>query len=155
VRIALATIVSALVAAAFAEAAEEPGTIASARLGSLSVTSAAYVSAKGVDLLGVWQDDKVACTVNRRLTVRAEVDYVPFGGGPRRAVRTGRFKAANCSEGGPSVGFSLTARKLGFACGNGRWKPARYNFLTRTTEPTRKLKSTASLIWIKRARCGS
>jgi hypothetical protein len=152
VRVAVCLAV-ALSLAAIARGADEPVAFGSARLGSLSVTSGVFVSARAVDLMGVWTDTKVSCLANRRLRVRAVVDYVPATGKPRRVERVGRFRSPNCAEGGPNVGFTLTARKLGFACPNGTWKPARYNFLTQTTEPRRGLRATASLIWFKKGRC--
>jgi hypothetical protein len=141
-------------AAALAHAAGEPSTIADARLGTLHVTSAVYVNPKSVVLMGVWQNSKVACTANRRLRVRGEVDYIPAGGPPRRPfVRSRVFLDRNCSEGGPNVGFTVTARRLGLACPNGTWRPARYNLLTRTTELRTGLASTASVNWAKTAHC--
>lgn len=149
----LAACLAALSLAAGALGAiEPPTTIGSARLGSLTVTSAAYVSATSVELTGVWNDPKVSCLANRRLRVRAVVDYIPASGKPRRVERNGVFKSANCAEGGPNVGFTLTARKLSLACPNGTWKPARYNFLTQTTEPRRGLEATASMNWLKPGR---
>ena len=106
----------------------------------------------GLIELGVWNDPKVSCLANRKLRIRGAVDFIPAGGRPRRAVRTGVFTSPNCAEGGPNVGFTLTARKLGFACPNGTWKPARYNFLTQTTELKRGLKATASMNWLKPGR---
>ena len=149
----IATLASLALATAASGAIEPPTTIGGARLGSLTVTSGAFVSAKSVELMGVWNDPKVSCLADRRLRVHAAVDYIPAGGKPRRAVRNGIFKSANCAEGGPNVGFTLTARKLGFACPNGAWKPARYNFLTQTTELRRGLKATASMNWLKPGRC--
>jgi hypothetical protein len=130
-------------------AIEPPTTLGGARLGSLTVTSGALVEPKSVDLRGVWNDTKVSCLANRMLRVHAAVDYIPARGLPRRRVRNGVFKSPNCAEGGPNVGFTLTARQLGFACPNGTWKPARYNFLTQTTELERGLKATASMNWLK------
>jgi hypothetical protein len=147
-------VVTLALAAAASGAIEPPSTLGSARLGSLTVTSSALVSQKTVELMGVWNDPKAPCSANRKLRVRAAVDYIPAGGGPRRVARSGVFKSANCAEGGPNVGFTLTARKLGFACSDGMWKPARYNFLTQTTEPKRGLKATASLNWLNpKRRC--
>jgi hypothetical protein len=154
VRLLIVVAAGFIASAALAQAAGEPFATADAHLGTLHVTSAVYVRAKSVDLLGVWQDAKVKCSVNRRLKVKGAVDYIPFGGTPRRPfVRTRTFLDVNCAEGGPNVGFSVTAKQLGLACPNGTWKPARYNFLTRTTEPTRKLAATASVNWAKTVRC--
>ena len=146
---------AALSFSAMAVAANEPpSTIGAARLGSLTVTSAAYVSPKAVELMGVWNDPSAPCSASRRLRMRVAVDFIPAGGKPRVVRRTGVFTSANCAEGGPNVGFTLTARKLGCACANGTWKPARYNFVTETTEPRRGLKAIASVNWLNpRRRC--
>jgi hypothetical protein len=128
--------------------------IADAQLGSLHVTSAVYVSPKTVVLMGVWQDSKVKCTASRRLQIHGAIDFIPFKGKARRPfLRTRTFLDVNCAEGGPNVGFTVKARSLGLACPNGTWKPARYNFVTVTTELRKKLSSTASVNWAKTARC--
>lgn len=153
-RVALIVVICLAATAALAQAAGEPFATGDAHLGTLHVTSAVYVRPKSVDLMGVWSDSRVKCTVNRRLTVRGEIDYIPFGGNPRRPfARTRTFLDVNCAEGGPNVGFTVMARQLRLACPNGTWKPARYNFLTRTTEPTRRLSATASVNWAKPGRC--
>ncbi len=137
-----------------AQAAGEPGMIADAQLGTLHVTSAVYVSPKAVALMGVWQDSKVKCTTKRRLRIQCEIDYIPFKGKPRRPfVRTRTFLDVNCAEGGPNVGFTVKAKRLGLACPNGTWKPARYNFVTVTTELRKKLSSTASVNWARAGHC--
>jgi hypothetical protein len=139
--------------AAVAHGADEPTAFGSAKAGSLAVTSGVFVEAKGVGLRGVWLDQSLPCTAKRSLRIHAVVDFVPPTEQARAAGRTRTFSDANCAEGGPNVGFQLSARKLGFACPDGTWKPARYNFLTRTTETRRKVTALASLIWIKRGRC--
>jgi len=150
----MAALVAGLVAAATAAAAGEPPTAyADAYLGSLHVTSGIFVSPTAADLRGVWLDTKVACTVTRKLTVKAQVYLTPFGKTGTRRVRIGRFPDANCAEGGPNVGFSLTARKLGYACANGRWKPGRLGFVVTTTEHTKGLRATASLGWANTRVC--
>jgi hypothetical protein len=154
VRRPLAVLILLAASAALAQAAGEPSAIADAHLGTLHVTSAVYVGPKSVDLMGVWQDSKFACTANRRMRIKGEVDYIPFRGHPSRPfVRTKTFVDVNCAEGGPNVGFTVTARKLGLACPNGTWKPARYNFLTRTTEPKSDLAATASVNWARPGHC--
>ena len=144
-----------VVVSAATAAVEPPSSLGVARLGSLTVTSSTLVSAKSVELMGVWNDPNAPCSANRRLRIRVAVDFIPAAGGPpRRVARSGVFKSANCAEGGPNVGFTLTAHKLGFACLSGAWKPARYNFVAHTTEPRRGLKATASLNWLNpRTRC--
>ena len=135
-----------------AVASGEPSTFGTARLGSLTVTASVVVGAKDVDMRGVWNDTKVACTVSRPLRVRVLVDRV-VGEKTQRVRRSGTFRDTNCAEGGPNVGFTLKARSIGLACPNGRWKPGLYHFLTRAREPKRQLEATASLDWTNRRRC--
>src|SRR5437660_12007462 len=116
VRSALAAL--ALAFAARAAAAGEPATYAHAQLGSLSVVSGVLVSRTAADMRGVWNDEHVKCAVTRRLTVRILIDHFPTG---KRISRAGRFKDGNCAEGGPNVGFTMTARRAGLACPNGAW----------------------------------
>ena len=145
---------AALVASAAASAAGEPPTAAgSARLGTLTVTSGILVSPTSADLRGVWNDTRVACSVSRRLAVRVDVYYRAFGTTGSHRRRSGSFADANCAEGGPNVGFSLTARALRYACADGRWKPGRIDFVVKTTEPARGLRATASLSWANTALC--
>ena len=47
----------------------------------------------------------------------------------------------------------LSARAVGMACPNGRWKPGLYHFLTRAKEPKRGLEASASLDWTNTRRC--
>jgi hypothetical protein len=54
---------------------------------------------------GVWNDEHVRCSARRRLAVTMLVDH-----GGRRVSRSGRFLDGNRSEGGPNVGFTLSAR---------------------------------------------
>jgi len=152
---AVAALVAAAVSAAVAAAAspEPPMASGDARLGSLHVTSGIVVGAASVDLRGVWQDRSVRCAVSRRLTVKAQVYYTPAGRPGSVRTRIGRFRTPNCAEGGPNVGFTLTARQLGYACPNGRWKPGRLGFVVFTTEPTRGLRATASLGWHNARAC--
>jgi hypothetical protein len=154
-RVAAVAAAAALVIATRAEAAGEPTTFASSRLGTLTVTSKIQLDAKTADMRGVWNDTKVGCTVNRVVKVRVQLEYIPPSGRSKRVVRRGSFRDVNCAEGGPNVGFTITARKAGFACPNGAWRPARYSFVVRTIEPTRQLQSVVSLDWFKTARCGS
>src|SRR5262249_10255247 len=88
----------------------------------------------------------------RLLSVQILIDHMPSG---RRVARSGRFKDANCAEGGPNVGFTITARQAGLACPNGAWKPGRYDFVTTTIEPTRKLLATARALWTNGRPCGA
>jgi len=143
---------AALLLGVAAVATGEPTAFGTARLGSLTVTSSVLLSAKAVDMRGVWNDTKVACTVSRPLRVRVLVDRVA-GGKTTRVRRAGTFRDTNCAEGGPNVGFTLRARSIGLACPNGRWKPGLYHFLTRAKEPKRELEAAASLDWTNTRRC--
>jgi hypothetical protein len=130
----------------------EPSAFGTARLGSLTVTANVLVSAKAVDMRGVWNDTKVPCTVNRPLRVRVLIDRVSRGK-TKRIVRSGTFRDVNCAEGGPNVGFTIKARSVGLACPDGRWKPGLYHFLTRAKESKRGLEASASLDWQNSRRC--
>lgn len=136
------------------EQSADPGTAsyAEARLGSLRVVAGVRVTAREADLRGTWLDAAVACTASRRLRVSVLVDAA-WEGRSRRVTRSGSFLAPNCGEGGPSVGFTLTARQAGLACPDGRWRPGRYSSTARTREPTRALQATASLVWTTTRRC--
>lgn len=151
--VGLSLAVALAVAGVATAAGEPPMASGDARLGTLHVTSGILVSPKTADLRGVWNDTKVKCSVSRRLTVRADVYYRAFGkqGSHRRKV--GRFLDMNCAEGGPNVGFTLSARQLRYACPNGRWKPGRIDFVVTTTEPTRGLRATTSLSWANTQKC--
>jgi len=135
-----------------AVATGEPTSFGSARLGSLTVTASVLVSPKAVDMRGVWNDTKAACTASRPLRVSVLVDRVA-GGKTTRVRRAATFRDTNCAEGGPNVGFTLGARSIGLACPNGRWKPGLYHFLTRAREPKKHLEATASLDWTNTRRC--
>src|SRR5437773_11359265 len=130
----------------------EPSTFGTARLGSLTVTASVFVGPKAADMRGVWNDTKVPCTVSRRLRVRVLVDRIAAGK-TTRVIRSGTFRDPNCAEGGPNVGFTLSARAAGMACPNGRWKPGLYHFLTRAREPKRRLEASVSLDWTNTRRC--
>jgi hypothetical protein len=130
----------------------EPTSFGTARLGTLTVTASVLVSPKAVDMRGVWNDTKAPCTENRRLRVRVLVDRVAAGK-TTRVRRAGTFRDGNCAEGGPNVGFTLSARAAGMACPNGRWKPGLYHLLTRAREPKRGLEASASLDWTNTRRC--
>ncbi|HSC91971.1 MAG TPA: hypothetical protein VLB86_10000 [Gaiellaceae bacterium] len=143
------------VAALAASKPADDGTAAyaEARLRSLRVLAGARVTEREADLRGAWLDGAVACTVDRRLGVSVLVDAAATGGKHHRVRRGGSFLAPNCAEGGPNVGFTLTARRIGLACPDGRWRPGRYSFTTTTREPTRALRATASLVWTTARRC--
>jgi hypothetical protein len=60
---------------------------------------------------------------------------------------------ANCAEGGPNMGFTFSARRLGMACPSGAWKPGRYSLATTTKHLASGLEAIASLGWVKRGSC--
>jgi len=94
------------------------------------------------------------CTARRRLQIHGAIDHIPFKGTARRPfVRTRTFMDVNCAEGGPNVGFTVKAKRLGLACPNGTWKPARYKFVTVATELSKELSSTASVNWARPGHC--
>lgn len=132
--------------------AAETAAYGEARLGPLRVVSGARVTARAVDLRGTWLDATVGCGTSRRLRIAAVADYAGAAA-PRRVRRAGSFSAPNCGEGGPSVGFTLTARAVGLACADGRWRPGRYSFTTTTTETTKALRAVASLVWASSRAC--
>ncbi len=151
--LALAAIVAAL-CAGVARADFTLAAYSDAVLGSLHVTTGVLLQGKTVDLRGVWTDAKVSCRVKRRLTIDAIVDFTPPGGsGGGHTARHGSFRDFNCAEGGPNVGFTLTARQLHLACPNGSWKPGDYSFSAAATEPTTKLHSHANLGWKQTQGC--
>jgi hypothetical protein len=130
----------------------EPSSFGTARLGTLTVTASVFVAPKAADMRAVWNDTKAPCTESRRLRVRILVDRVAAGK-TTRVRRAGTFRDANCAEGGPNVGFTLSARAAGMACPNGRWKPGLYHFLTRAKEPKQGLEASTSLDWRNSRRC--
>ena len=151
---ALVPFATGLMVAPAAFASLEPPTAAGdARLGTLHVTSGIIVSPTSADLRGGWQDTKVGCATTRRLSVRVDIYYRPFGKTGSHRRRAGTFRIANCAEGGPNVGYRLTGRQLGYACRSGRWKPGRLDFVVHTTEPTHDLTATASVSWANTASC--
>ena len=68
---------------------------------------------------GVWTGTSVKCSAARKLRIHVEVNYIPFGGRPKRFPRNGTFLDPNCGEGGPSVGYTIPAKSLRLACPNG------------------------------------
>jgi hypothetical protein len=152
-RIALSGIGAFFVAAGTATAAGEPEVFASSRIGSLSVTTGVLVAPKSVDMRGVWVDETQPCSQTRLLDVRAQVDYIPFGGQGQRFERKRTFRTANCAEGGPNMGFTFTPKAIGFGCPSGAWKPGRYHFTTVALDRRKRLRSVASVGWEKREPC--
>ena len=150
--VAAAVVAAVGLGAAGDDRSMETAAYGEARLGSLRVLGGVRVTSREADLRGGWLDAAVPCTTQRRLRLSVVVDG-PAGTAHRRVTRTGTFLAPNCGESGPSVGFTLAARRLGLACADGSWKPGRYSFLTTTTEPTRRLQASASLVRTVSDRC--
>jgi hypothetical protein len=134
-------------------AAAEPEVFASAVDGDLMVSSSILVSARATDMRGGWLNETVPCASWRRLKVSIIVERVPGSGGARVVRRSKNRLVMNCAEGGPNMGFSLTARTLGMACPDGTWKPGRYSLATTTAHLASGLQAIASLGWRKRGSC--
>jgi hypothetical protein len=147
-------VLAALVAAAPAGATHLPGTFAVARTGQLEVSSSVLVGHRDVDMRGGWTHSGIPCTQFRRLIVRVSVEFSPLRGpGPRIVRRTRDTAVRNCAEGGPNVGFTFSARGLGFGCPDGRWRPGHYAFLTTTRHAATGTRAIASLFFMKPGRC--
>jgi hypothetical protein len=126
-------------------AAAEPETFGAARQGSLLVASSALVSNRNATMMGGWNNDRVACTASRRLTVRIIIDRVGGGNAEVRRRKTGRV--ANCAEGGPNFGFVIRAADVGLACPDGSWRPGRYHFDTNTRHHSSGLRAIGSVFF--------
>ena len=135
-----------LAAAPAASAASDPGTFGVARDGRLTVSSSVLVSNKGVEMMGGWTNDAQACTLERRLRVRINIERTRGNVSQVTGdVRSG--PVMNCAEGGPNFGFQLTAADAGMACPDGRWRPGRYDFVTDTLHRARGLRAIATLFF--------
>ncbi len=148
--IALAVLIGATVPAL---ASAEPGTFATARKGTLDVTSSIFVTSKAVDQRGGWTDESKACTAFRALRVTAEIFRTRPDGTGQHRIRTRQSAVVNCAEGGPNLGFRRTAASVGLACPDGRWKPGRYDFVVRTKHLASGLVALGTLSWIRRGTC--
>ena len=148
----IATVALGAVVAA-APAVAEPEVFGSATDGDLSVTSSILVSPRATDMRGGWLNETLPCTAWRTLKVSIIVERIPASG-PGRTVRKSKSRSVqNCAEGGPNMGFSLSARALGMACPDGTWKPGRYSLATTTKHLATGLAAIASLGWSKRGAC--
>jgi hypothetical protein len=152
-RFTTVAVAASLLGAAGATAAGEPSVFAASRIGTLDVVSGVLVSPTSVDLRGVWVDENRPCSETRLLDVKGVVDYVPFGRQGRRFQRRRTFRTANCAEGGPNMGFTLSAKSIGFGCPNGRWKPGQYTFVTTSVDHRKRLRAVASVGWENRRAC--
>jgi hypothetical protein len=146
--------VAALALAAPASAEHLPTVFGIAQRGSLDVSSSVLVFHRGVDMRGGWTDESIPCTAWRSLDVRVEIDYVPRGGTTFRRFRERRIQPVqNCAEGGPNMGFSLSARRTGLACPDGTWRPGRYDLTTWTLHRATRVRAIAGVSFAKRSGC--
>ncbi len=143
-----------LVAAAPAYASHTPTTFGIARSGTLEVSSSVLVDHRVVDMRGGWVDESINCTAFRQLRVRVEVFRQPPGSSTFQRFRRTRIRPVqNCAEGGPNMGFSLTARRLNMDCPNGTFRPGRYDFVTRVRHTATGVVSIGSVSFTKTAGC--
>lgn len=152
------TVIGTLVAAAAlavpaATAANEPAAYGMATKGTLDVVSGVLVSARAVDLRGVWLDDTKPCSQTRTLRVSIEVFYSSSTGATKRTKLAKSGAVANCAEGGPNFGYTFNAAARGYACASGVWKPGNYSFVTTTRDTASGLVASASLSWTKKGSC--
>jgi hypothetical protein len=138
---------------AAAPALAEPEVFASAVDGDLMVSSSILVSARATDMRGGWLNETLPCASWRKLKVSIIVERVPGSGGARVVRKSKSRLVMNCAEGGPNMGYSLSARTLGMACPDGTWKPGRYSLATTTKHLATGLEAIASLGWRKRGAC--
>jgi hypothetical protein len=143
---------AALAAAPVASADHLPSVFSTAHDGNLDVSSSILVSHKATDMRGGWINESVGCDQWRRLVVRIAI-FRSVGSTTRTRSFHKSTPAPNCGEGGPNVGFSKTASSLGMACADGRWKPGRYDMVTRTRFVATGLTSIASVGFRVTAAC--
>jgi hypothetical protein len=143
---------AALAVAPVASADHLPIVFSTARDGDLDVSSSILVSHKAADQRGGWVNESLGCTQWRRLVVRIQIFRVAGGTTQSRSFRRSRA-VQNCAEGGPNMGFTKSASSLGMACSSGRWKPGRYDMVTRTRFVATGLTSIASVGFRVTAAC--
>ena len=141
-----------LAAAPAAPAVIDPGTFATARDGRLIVVSSVLVANRNVEMMGGWDQGAAPCDRMRRLDVRILIDRVR-GGNTTRFTDQVSALVQNCAEGGPNLGFQLSAADVGMACPDGRWRPGQYTFVTNTLHRARGLRAIASLFFRERDAC--
>jgi hypothetical protein len=135
-----------------AGAVVDPGTFAVARDGQLIVVSSVLVGNRTVEMMGGWNSDAAPCDRMRRLDVEILIDRVRRG-------NTTRFRddvsarVQNCAEGGPNLGFQLSATDVGMACPDGTWRRGHYSFVTDTLHRRRGLRAVADLFFAERDPC--
>jgi hypothetical protein len=153
-RVTLVASAIALVAAGPALALNTPSTFGISRRGPLDVVSSILMTDRAVDMRGGWFHDGVSCLAFRRLNVRVLVEYQAPGSNTSQRFRARRSRVTqNCAEGGPNMGFTLGARRLGFACPNGDWKRGRYNLLTETRHVATGQVAIATIDWTNTTAC--
>jgi hypothetical protein len=141
-----------IVATTAAAVGPEKTAFGTAKSGDLQVTSSAIMLPRAADLRGGWLNEAVPCTDTRTLIVTVEI-FWSRGPSTRHVTLTKAATVDNCAEGGPNVGFTLSARANGLGCRNGKWRRGDYSFHTRTVEQTTGLEATAVLILTKTAPC--
>jgi hypothetical protein len=145
--------VLALVLAAPAAAADDPGTFGMAQRGSLKIVSGVLLNPSGGEMKGVWLDAKQPCAARRTLRVSIQIDLVSPAGKTTRIKRARTGLVDNCAEGGPNFGYDLAPRSYGMACANGRWRPGRYSMITKTLDIRSGISAQASLYHQVTRRC--
>lgn len=146
--VAVAAVASLAAAAAPASATSpfDPAVFGTATRGHESVMTAVYVYPTGAQLLAVWTQDGIGCSVNRKLRITGTFDYTPSPSGRSRHYRITRtFRVGNCAEGGPNTGFTLRAYKRHAVCPGGRWHPGDYQMSTTATDLVTGLKASADV----------
>ena len=106
-------------------------------------------------IYALWRrrDEPLDPLETRLLDVKAQIDYIPSSAPQKRVIRKTTVRTANCSEGGPNMGFTLNAKAIGLGCANGRWKPGRYQFVTTSLEHRKRLRAVASVGWPNSTPC--
>ena len=135
-------------------ASAEPGTFAIARKGSLDVTSSIFVTSRAVDQFGGWANES------------SSVHGIPYSQGYDRDLpHAAERNRAAPDQGSAGPGDELRRRRsrtsasagprasVGLSCPDGRWKPGRYDFVTRTKHLASGLVALGTLSWIRRGTC--
>ncbi len=147
-----AVALAALAAAPVAAADHLPATFAIARDGDLDVSASILVSHKATDMRGGWTKESLGCAAWRQLDLRIEIFRVAGGTTQSRSFRRKR-PVQNCAEGGPNMGFTKTASGIGMACASGKWKPGRYDMVTRVKHTATGVTAIASTSFKITAAC--
>jgi hypothetical protein len=146
-QLAISTAVAgAALAIAPAAAVADPNTFASAKRGKLLVSSSVLVGNRNAEMMGGWNNPRVACNVDRRLTVRILIDRVR-GGNTDRVRRKKTGPVTNCAEGTPNFGFVIRAADVGLACPDGSWRPGLYTYVTNTFHHASRLRAIGTLFF--------